>query len=329
MLLSGSMPGLAQENPQIKTKDFNQDGYVDSLITTLSRGSGFGGKTISLIDGKNGNSFKMESKGCYCQIKQIITIPPALNQAQTSHYKEVILADLLPPMKNQLDPSLSWLIEANNNHHRLKDHPYFDLIIYPKIDWKKGDIQLPDTYTINVITEKNGQNQQIISTLKEKTSKDKLLVYFGHNHFSHRESDSLKHVVTNKSYKIFKTAHGILAKKGNRFKWLFINDYALFEGPEKLRWPSIGFIQVVGEFLIFQHHLTPGMEKNIFVIHLESGICGRYKHKCVIQKTIDKTKGSAFSITSSTIQLFVEGERLSYRTTDFLNSLERARFSGN
>ena len=87
----------------------------------------------------------------------------------------------------------------------------------------------------------------------EKSTKG-FLIYFGHNHFNQISKlsdllgglkngssieDSLLYIGRNDTYKVYSTAHGVLVKKGDQFKWVFVTDHELTGAPDKLRWPSI------------------------------------------------------------------------------------------
>ncbi|MDL2228599.1 hypothetical protein LJC30_06910, partial [Odoribacter sp. OttesenSCG-928-L07] len=100
-------------------EDFNNDGFRDTLTSFYDGGSGFGGNYIVLISGKTKERFELDDYGCFCDIKQIVLIPPELRKTSNKLFLETIKKELLPKKMNLPDASLQWLITANMNSKRL------------------------------------------------------------------------------------------------------------------------------------------------------------------------------------------------------------------
>ena len=276
------------------TKDFNNDGVLDTLKSYYDGGSGWGGTFVTLINGKTKENFEMDNYGCFCNIWNIILIPPELRKASNKPFLEVIKEELLPKKMNIPEGSLQWLITVNLNSKELSNNIYYDMLIKTPPQWTFGKIKLPDIYYIDIKGDTlNKLYYTDTETSKWKNSKkdEGWLVYYGHNHFRNEEGDSLVLVDASPKYKVFRTSHGIVVQKGLSYAWVFVTDYRLTGGPEKLRWESIGNIKLVNKHIILQ--LNASLSSNpIFVIDIENGIAGRlrYDDYCGTSYKIDNEK---------------------------------------
>jgi hypothetical protein len=105
------------------------------------------------------------------------------------------------------------------------------------------------------------------------------LVYYGDTHFSAQNSveRSFIEVDESETYKVLRTSHGILAKKGILNKWLFVTDIDINGSPSKLRWQSIEQIVMVDNLIVVKQSLAPDVLYNIYVIDIETGVGGKLK----------------------------------------------------
>ena len=261
-------------------EDFNGDGYTDALSCYYSGGSGFGGRYCELKNGATNEIYEVNTQGCFCQIKNAILIPPVLGKKENKSFLEAIKKKLLPAWKDSPDPSLQWIINANNSNYELSDNIYFDLIISSPTEWVEGNIELPGTYYIDL--KGNALHQLYILDLEppdwyNQKEYEGWLIYYGHNHYRNPTGDSLTLADSSRSYKAYKTSHGLIIKKEESYAWVFVTDFDLTGGPQKLRWESIKKVRISDNYVIVEQSRAPGETTNIFVIDIETGICGRMK----------------------------------------------------
>ena len=269
------------------TKDYNTDGIVDTLHHFEEYGSGFGGLAYKITDGKTNEVFELSNFSSYGSIKKLIQIPPNLLKKENKSFLETFKKGLLPTNRKTADPSLKWIISTTYNSHTLKDSTYFDKVFTPKTPWITTDYESPSSYYIEI------QGDSVLKfidiNIKPETDSLKIrnlqafLIYYGKNirdwnlkvdHEGNAEDGPIA-VVANQDYKIYKTNHAILAKKGNSYKWLFISEADITGSPQKLRWSSIDKMILKDDYLIFKQNLAPDPEYNVFIIHIESGNFGR------------------------------------------------------
>ena len=314
---------LFGQNSETILKDFNNDGYIDTLNSYYDGGSGFGGTYVTLINGKTDNKVEFNDFGCFCDIKKIILIPPKLTTENYKPFIEVIKKELLPKKKNVPDASLQWLITANINNEKLSNNTYYDLIINSPTIWIPGEIELPSTYYIDIKGDTLRtfyHNDEEPHNWNNSTENEGWLVYYGHNHFRNKNGDTL--IMTNISsmYKVFKTSHGIILKKDNSYAWVFVSDYRLTGGPQKLRWESIGHIEIIEKYIIVQLINSSDFSNPIFIIDIENGISGRLRTENDYNKCY-KTDNSKIIIENSfgsnmyeLEELFKELEKTAFNT---------------
>lgn len=264
----------------IKIKDFNQDGHIDTLEINNDSGSGFGGKYVTLINGKTKEIFELNDFSCFCEIINVIPIPDKLLLKENIAFYNVLKNELLSTEQDPIDPSLDWLLGAYLNWKILQDNPYFDIVIKSPLKWRNGDIKLPSLNYINL----QGDTLKKISKLKKdfasesaKVYQNAWLTYRGHTHAQVSNETKAGEIATIKeaSYNIWKTAHGIIISRDNRYSWVFVTDFNLTGAPQKLRWTSIGKIVEINGHLIFQMINSNDFSNPIFVLNMDSGVIAR------------------------------------------------------
>lgn len=273
---------LSAQHTSVTHKDFNNDGIEDRLKCTYEIGSNFGGGDCELVDGKTKTKFTLSNYGCFCAIKKRVFVAPELRKKENAYFLYTLKKEILPQFKPVPDQSLYWIIKSGLNTQKLTEHPYFDLIFNPEIYWRQGEPELPFTYSIEIGAEtlsKITTEQQ--ASFSQNTSSDHkdYLVYYGDTHFT-TENEEIKDFVPiakSDTYEILKTAHGVIAKKENSYKWLFVTDMDINGSPQKLRWASIEKVILHDKHLIIKQSLAPDPEYNIYVVDIESGIGGRLK----------------------------------------------------
>ncbi|KAA1246789.1 hypothetical protein [Aquimarina sp. RZ0] len=309
---------VGQRDLSVTIRDVNTDGIEDTIRSYYDGGSSFGGKFVTLTNGRSNEVFKMDSYGCYCAIKSTIVFPESLNKKENISFLEVMKKELLPVEKPFPDPSLDWILQGMHSHKTLKKDSFFDLIIHPKIQWNTNKITLPDVYYITITGDTLTALNNSTNSLK-KTAKG-VLIYYAHNHYRSIANDSLQLVATNDLYEIYKTSHGVIAKKEDSHKWIFISDVDLTGAPQKLRWESIKHIKLISTYIILEQRLMPDITHNLYVINIETGIAGRLK--LVNYDMMEKDDIDSLMINEESITYTINGKKEIFRMTDIFKKLE-------
>jgi hypothetical protein len=264
-------------------KDFNNDSVIDRLESYYDGGSGFGGTYVTAINGKTKEQFELNNFGCFCDIKQVILVPPELRKESNKPFLNAIVKELLPDKRKEPESSLQWIISANDNHKVLSKNAFYDLIINSPTKWISGNIKLPDAYYVEISG--NTLHKLYTTSTESKLPKwyDKeknkgFIVYYAFNHYRNEKGDSLTMVYSTPLYKAYRTSHGVVITKGDSYTWIFVTDYPLTGGPAKLRWESIGNVQIIDKYAIVQQQSINDIQNNnFFIIDIENGTVGRLK----------------------------------------------------
>jgi len=286
-------------------KDFNGDSIEDTLLKYYNGGSGYGGTFIEIHNGANDALYTMDSDGCFCQIRQTFIIPENLTQPKNAGFLTAITNQLLPTFRSGPDPSLSWMLAAELNNHQLWEDSLFIQIVHPQQPWIKGEIEIPSNYYIEMKGDLLGlyRHEHAASGAAEIMNDIGFMTYYAHNHYAYQK-DTLELAAENEIYQVFKIKHGIITKKGDSHKWLFVSDVFVTWAPEKLRWASIGKMRLVGTYLFFEQHLSPNLYAPIHVINIETGKFGRFKH--LIDENYDplaaENDSMLFSLDNGTVE---------------------------
>lgn len=326
-----SLQASGQGDIKVSVDDFNKDGVIDTLKSFHEGGSAFGGKYVQIINGKTNEIFQLTIFGCFCEIKHTVLIPPELNKTENVPFLETITKQLLPEKRTVPDASLDWIIKSSFSNVRLDSNTFFDLIIDPQTNWVNEEFEYPSNYYLEI---EGDTLSQLYDTPYEATkwcnSKEKgYLIYFAHNHYRNKSGDSLKLTDSNSLYKAFHTSHGVFVKKGNFHKWVFLSDVSLTGAPEKLRWESIKMVKLLDKYLIVQQALPPRITYQLFVINIETGICGRLKYG--FSKSGNDVVGERgiSLIQGESILLNVEGKQLTYKLEDIFKEIEAQYIAKN
>lgn len=307
-------------------KDINKDGVLDTLNSESRSGSSFGGRYVEITNGKTGEIYELNSAGCFCQIKNTILIPPILNKPENILFLDAIKSEMLPFEENSPDPSLQWIINGSYSNIELNNNAYFNQIIDPQINWTHGELKLPHTYYTLVegddLRKLYGSSFESPEWYNELEHNKGLLIYYAHNHYRNKSGDSIKLVDSNRTYKIYQTSHGVVVKKKDKYKWLFISDIELTSAPGKLRWESIRKVMLLNKYLIIQQKLQPAENDKLYVINIETGICGRIKFKLPNSMNFNENGKNAFIVEGKSIILNVEGKQVVFKLKDIFKELE-------
>lgn len=168
---------------------------------------------------------------------------------------------LLPRKANTPDPSLQWILQGLKQQRRLSNMKYFDVFITQGIQWQPLPIQIPENYYLERYDEQSPVPFAYY------------LVYGGDKHYLNVKTDTLTEIYQDDNIRLWATSHGIILQKKDQYAWIFVTDIELTGAPDKLRWPSIGYIKKVENILIV-NHLRPVMsDDKIYLIDLDTGKC--------------------------------------------------------
>ncbi len=302
---------LSGQHTSITQEDFNNDGKEDRLKCTYEIGSNFGGTECELVDGKTNKKFTLSNYGCYCAIKKQVSVTPELREKQNEYFLYTLKKEVLPQFKPFPDQSLYWIIKSGLTTQKLTEHPYFDLAFNPANAWRQGEPEPPFTYSIEISAQTLSKiipDQNEPSNETRSSDHKDYLVYYGDTHISTEQTEAKDFTLIdkNESYQILKTAHGVIAKKGNAYKWLFVTDMHINASPQKLRWASIEEVILHDKFVVIKQSLAPDAEFHLYVVDIEKGIGARLKidFDILLEKGIeilDLTSEERFALQDNTI----------------------------
>lgn len=270
-----SLTAFAQVNEKVNIKDIDQDGVLDTLITWYEGGSGFGGDFAKVVNGKTGEIFEMNDFASFAEIKKVVTLPPDFETEKKSPYYNALIDALFPSIITTPDITLDWIIRANHLAIIPENPGNLDLVLPISHVWSKNPILKPNNYQIKLSNlevqilyhesmESPGYSQEV---------KTGYLSYLAHNH----EFNLKKVQIEDSDFSIIKGKHSLILEKGENQSVLFITDYPLTSGPDKLRWESIGHIWGKGDYAFFSHSQASTPSFKLFIAHLPSGAVGRLK----------------------------------------------------
>lgn len=270
-------------------EDYNYDGFLDTLRTVHDYGSGYGGRDCSIVNGATGEVYAIGIWGSFGNIRHTMAVPPNLTLAKNEAFLNRINEELLYTIKDVADPSLQWIIDANLSHYSIEDSADFDLVLFPSSKWIPGAPKFPEYHCVvlnqsdfNGMYHADGEKPEWYDD--QKTSG--YLLYFGGNHGNYAtrdfdrsrvDSNGFYFAQRNDKYTVVNTAHGIVVQKGDTYKWFFVTDASLTDGPQKLRWYSIGKILLHDHYVIFQHLVSPAYYSQFFIFDIETGVCARFQ----------------------------------------------------
>lgn len=297
-----------------KIADFNLDGVKDTLTSLYDGGSGFGGTIVTLVNGKTNERHEIDGTGSFSEIWHSILIPDELQKDANKRFLEEIAKELLPEKRLTPDPSLHWIINANISHKQLMDNPIFDLVINAPMVWTPDPIFWPVTYYVEIgeDTLKELQFHEKELAYAVPSEKTGWLIYYGHNHLPAKKN-CLAVVKSSQGSAIYKTAHGVLLQKNDSNAWLFVTDYNLTGAPDKLRWESIGKVEVVDNLVFVQVINAESFMHPVFVIDSMNGMVARL----ISQKYLNKS----FAINNGKIIIENEFGTYSYKLSKIQTEL--------
>jgi hypothetical protein len=245
------------ERGNVEIMDINGDGVQDTIQSDGSSGSGFGAQYYTITNGKSGEKYEIESESCFCEIRTKVAIPPTLLKPENLAFKKKMEEILLPRKAESPDPSLQWILQGLQQRRLLTKQKYFDVFIAKGIDWQPLPIQIPENYYLERYDDPVAY----------------YLLYDGDKHYLNVKTDTLQERYQDENIKLWATLHGIVLQKQDQYAWIFVTDIELTGAPNKLRWPSIGYIKKVENVLIVNHLRPTTSDDKIYLIDLDTGKC--------------------------------------------------------
>jgi len=266
--------------------DLNNDGVPDLLAFADDPFPCDYDYRVTFTDGKTGKTSGVpREEYCRCHIRTLLPVPAPLWLPENAAVLDTIRARLLPAERPIADASLAWILRGAANRRPLKTNPYFDLVIDPGADLRRGEAALPETYSVRV----NGKTLHNLGRTTDETepyTEGGFLIYYGHNHYQRRDprrnTDSVTLVTTTGGRSIYRTSHGLFVQSPTHHRWLFVTDHGLTGAPDKLRWALIGEVAVwEGRLLVLQHRRPVSGGTAVFLIDLASGRTARLRSDLV------------------------------------------------
>lgn len=267
---------FSQEIKLIK-KDFNKDGFEDTIEHYYSGGSGFGGTYLTLKNGKTGREFELDDFSFFGEIVTTFPVPSELFESSNSSFFSEVKSILFPVFYKNPEASLSWILSGRDVRKEINQDKFFDLIIQNSVIWQRGIPKLPETYALQTSAELFRKfyktTTEIPKWYDEKTGNG-VIVYSGHNH-----GKTWRNEITNPKFNILISKHGIVLEdyKNMLHSWVFVAEYNLTGGPDKLRWESIGRVEIVDDLIVFSLNQTPVTYARTFIIDSSKGSVARIK----------------------------------------------------
>ena len=292
---TGHGPSGGQE--KIIKRDFDGDGFLDTLTAMVDGGSGFGGDFVTLKDGRTGRTFAYSSWRSYGRFLRLIPFDDDLMKPENKGFRTALEEALFPGIpQGPIENSLAWLIDAYSHpveEPEAEGNPVFSQKIRFEPRWTEGQPAPPTSYYVVTSDETLLRGYPIYqedNPAVDSAHRQAWLVYYGENHAT------LEPVPAAGDVTVFQSAHGIAVSEGGRSCWLFVNDEVLTDGPAKLRWPSIKSVLLSGD-LVFVHHA--GVEDHLFVVDFRAGVVGR------LNPEIFPASGGGFEVRDG--RLFLRG----------------------
>ncbi|MCB0836851.1 MAG: hypothetical protein KDD99_09345 [Bacteroidetes bacterium] len=330
------------DTPKIETADFNQDGFLDSLITISSPGSGFYYHSYTIIDGSGKLREEIIVDGCKCSLTNLTPIPEVLMKPENLAFRKALESKWNDSLQSP-DHSLDWIIGGYFHPQKLADTSFFEEVFQTEEGWYKGEIQPP--YNHSLIISGDTLNKLIdaffIEELDEKrvgklkSHKHAWLIYWGNTHRSwksHPLQKDLPEMFTkadsSADYELIQTVHGVIVKKQNQYRWLLVSEIGLTSAPVRLSSHSIEEAKLVGDLVII-NHISPHLGKpRVYIADILTGKVGNVQLDKLI--AIPESTRLEIEINNNLLKVTIDGYNYEKetRTTDHktfsLSELQKA-----
>ncbi len=303
----------AQRNEFRAVKDIDGDGVKDSLYTFYDGGSGFGGTYGEIVNGASGKTYELDTWSCFCDSWLIKALPPEYKLPHHRVFYDTLIHRLFGSLEKQADPSLKWIFDAHTHNTKLGSSSVYESVLTVPISYHEK----PESYDISYSVKADKESlKKYFRTYAEEpdwlddSPKGLIRKYNGFL--------APKKTIEHKNGKLLAANHGIaIQRKDGKIAWLFVTDPIITGGPEKMRWPSIGEIQVLGDLIIFELNMAPAVDKYIYVINTKTGRVG--KLNTISEKNFDSPK-DGISISNDILYIHNEEDHR-YSKEELLNGL--------
>ena len=219
--------------------DHNGDGIQDTLTYIRSSGSWFSYQAVAWQNGQTEEEIELNLEYYYGSFMADIPLDPFWFELAYAQLKDTFEERLLgrEHLRAKPDPSLQWLLDAQQYLDTLAADPLFDRQWEDMIRWQPAKENTLDYYYIELDSAAYAPYHQ--DTCPH--SGGAWMLYTGHNHLRGHQATGPKllfSAVDTRPYEIYRTHHGIFIKKDDQIAWLFIGDILTGYGG-KLRWQSI------------------------------------------------------------------------------------------
>lgn len=308
-------------------KDFNRDGRKDSLGCTYDGGSGFGGFTCTVRDGKTKEVFEMNTFHCFCRTKYVVLIPPPLLRKENRPFLERMQEQLFPQLQTTIDPSLQWIISSTFGRKELPDDPFFDYTMQGTAGWLPGPCRVPAGYTLRVqgdtLDRLYSTDAEVPDWYTPGTARG-YLYYAGLQHRlleNQSAGDTFSLLIdSNALYSLHVINHGVWVEKNGRYKWIFITDKDINDAPDKMRWASIWTAQLIDDLVLIVQQLPTGSGIQVYLADIETGVCGHFRDGLWLSAG-DMPAGRLVNPSDGIFRLRHEGTTLSVSTEEMRKAL--------
>ena len=271
-------------------KDYNTDGYKDTLAHFSVYGSGFADDIYFFINGKSKKRLEQHFGHSYADFLRIYPFEKLWYEKE---YESVRLEieQLINKSNKEPESSLKWLLRFYENLNQVKEGQTLKKIYAIPLKWERGKpLFFKAPYSTKISLTKAKALNKFLKQTSDNTiaqiakNQDIILTYFAHCHTLSRGSNiqlrgqnKLSYTSENlkAKYKIGYSDHGIYWEKDQQHAWLFINDYTWTRGVSKLRWASINQIIVHNEVLLVTTNGGPDGAFGLYIISLKTGNIGQ------------------------------------------------------
>ncbi len=270
-----TIPPYDIASKELIINDYNQDGYIDTIVSVESESWVRYVYMFYFINGKTHQKDSMYFNYNYSPyIKFVTFIPPEITQGKNIGFLYEAMKHRGLSYQEKPDPSLQWVIGGWVNKPVLKPkNPFVRKIVKYNPLWMKCPVQMPSRYYTFI------SGDSIISPLfndsvyYQKVNKpaNVQIIYYGNQHklFSTLHDSSLTCTDTKQEdghfYKVYITGRGVVLQKDSLYSWIYVCDKDLsypipdFDGMEE-RIAFVHHAHFWGKYVFIQVRPRPKTE---------------------------------------------------------------------
>jgi hypothetical protein len=298
---------MAEE--RVEQADFNGDGVQDTLTVACAGGSAFSGCRVTATDGRTKQDYGSEYHASFGSMLAGFPIPNNMATEPGKGFLKALEKGLGMP-KAPVDGSLAWLLDAVTYGRQAHKAGPFAWRGHFTPRWKKGPVVIPENHHVlvgkqrwDLLAKRLIDMEQIAPAERGRIlgSGQGWILYFAHNH----KTRKVRTLNLSKGGKLTLTAHGVAYERDGRHCWLWVSDQTL-AGPDKLRRPSVGKVQMSGGLLFVQ--VDQGLAgKALMAVNVKTGWFGKLN--------VDRLSGWRVDKKRLTVRVIKEGKNGQEKTT--------------